>query len=846
MKRVISMVTAMAILVGIFTSFTIPSFAAETNLLTDGGFEINESMSTGNSWTFKNGQYPWYQYGGVTIVKDTAAEGTNAASFSKGVIGQRVSLVADKSYHLTAKIYTTAATTIKMGFHDGTKSYPNDNPVMREDKALGAVNEWDTIGLDFECTKSQEYVICFYNDKKVQMYIDNVTLTEIEKPEFGESEMERITIQDKRVTTEQLTYNVVVGNGTQGTLITTLYADGGEPRVVDTRASGTEIQTITIPLSDGEIRGRVEFSLVDSVDNTMSLSLPTVTEWDTTQQSSSQITLNFNTYPLYVGNSSTTNFTDWDGHGASIDLVAEVSGDYSKNDIVWTVSDKDIVSMTEDASDKSKILIKGCRTGYAMATASLPDGTSASCYIPVIDNYNRLQMQRIVLNTDTLNIAADATASLKAILYPKDVLLGNPVKVDTSIVWESSNDEIATVDENGTITAVSSGKAKITVTSNDVGRTAVCTVTVTDSIKATGIASTQTETVNITVGDTTQLTANVDGTSPIIWKSENSYVADVDENGLVTAYSNSNVQVVSDDGMDVSENTGTVKIYATTADGGYIAEYNICVSDAPIEVQSVSINKERINIQNGTTANLTAVVAPSKILQPDVEWSSSNESVVKVTPTDKTIFGASQAVITPVSGGSATITASYGNKTDTCIVTVTDSEIKISDIDLEAKKTIDIDEVYQFTPTITANATDDKLIWLDTDENIATIDREGNVMGYSEGTVTVYAIARDSLTADEVQTLEDLKYDVRTIGTDNATLNGILARAKYTTCTLTVQNPDGAIYLRNLHIPEETITDNSISLLWNRASLVFALNIDKYIIYQNGEKIAETEQMAYR
>lgn len=95
--------------------------------------------------------------------------------------------------------------------------------------------------------------------------------------------------------------------------------------------------------------------------------------------------------------------------------------------------------------------------------------------------------------------------------------------------------------------------------------------------------------------------------------------------------------------------------------------------------------------------------------------------------------------------------------------------------------------------------------------------------------MTVYAIARDSITEEEVQTLEDLKYDTRAIGNEEtalATLNGILEHAVYKTATLKVQNPEGAIYLRNLHVLEETVTDNSISLLWNRASLVYTADID--------------------
>lgn len=63
MKRLISIITVIAILVGMMTFFRIPitALGAARNLFTDGGFETNESMSTGSSWTFKSGLNMYYR-----------------------------------------------------------------------------------------------------------------------------------------------------------------------------------------------------------------------------------------------------------------------------------------------------------------------------------------------------------------------------------------------------------------------------------------------------------------------------------------------------------------------------------------------------------------------------------------------------------------------------------------------------------------------------------------------------------------------------------------------------------------------------------------------------------------
>ena len=63
------------------------------------------------------------------------------------------------------------------------------------------------------------------------------------------------------------------------------------------------------------------------------------------------------------------------------------------------------------------------------------------------------------------------TYTLKATVNPSDASNKN-------VTWKSSDDKIATVDANGKVTAVAVGKATITVTTEDGGKTATCEVTV--------------------------------------------------------------------------------------------------------------------------------------------------------------------------------------------------------------------------------------------------------------------------------------------------------------------------------------------------------------------------------
>lgn len=77
----------------------------------------------------------------------------------------------------------------------------------------------------------------------------------------------------------------------------------------------------------------------------------------------------------------------------------------------------------------------------------------------------------IVLSNDTIDVTIGQTYSLSAIILPENS--------DESITWQSTNEEIATVDSNGNITAVSIGDATIVVSSKS-GVSSSCKVSVVD------------------------------------------------------------------------------------------------------------------------------------------------------------------------------------------------------------------------------------------------------------------------------------------------------------------------------------------------------------------------------
>ena len=92
---------------------------------------------------------------------------------------------------------------------------------------------------------------------------------------------------------------------------------------------------------------------------------------------------------------------------------------------------------------------------------------------PVLGKYEAKNVTGISIAPGTLTLAVGMIKQLTAKLVPEDA--DNP-----KVAWSSSNPGVATVTEDGTVTAVSIGTATITVKSVDSGVTATCTVTVKD------------------------------------------------------------------------------------------------------------------------------------------------------------------------------------------------------------------------------------------------------------------------------------------------------------------------------------------------------------------------------
>ena len=371
--------------------------------------------------------------------------------------------------------------------------------------------------------------------------------------------------------------------------------------------------------------------------------------------------------------------------GEEYSLVASIIPENATyKDITWSSGNNGIATVEEG---KVLAVKKGKTTITAMAK-----GKSASCSVEVLSS-----MAGISLNKASLSLIVGNSETLQAIITPSDATLRE------SIRWESSNEDVATVDSNGKVVAVKEGNA--TITASVEGKKAECRVSV-DYIHVSSITLNKTN-ETLYIGDNLTLTATLYPSgvtyNTVEWVSSNENVARVDQSGIVTAVGK-----------------GAAAISAKS--GGKEAKCTITVL---VPLQSLSFDQSNLSIFKGSTATLSVIKSPSDAtLKGSVQWSSSNISVATVSK---------DGVVTAVKQGTATISASVDGCTARCNVSVMDAVTGISldktSATINRGNTLKLN--YSVQPTGATLQGD--VSWSSSKPEVATVDNVGNVKAVAAG-----------------------------------------------------------------------------------------------------------------
>ena len=233
-------------------------------------------------------------------------------------------------------------------------------------------------------------------------------------------------------------------------------------------------------------------------------------------------------------------------------------------------------------------------------------------------------VSQITLNKAETSISVGNSETLTATVAPENA-------ANKALTWASSDEDVATVAPDGTVTAVKAGAATITATAADgSGKSAVCKVTVT--------------------GDTTPPAHehrygdwSKDGTNH--WHE----CTDADCPEQSESIKDKAAHIYDDD----ADTTCNVCGYVRT------------VTPEIVPVSQITLNKAETSISVGNSETLTAMVTPENAANKTLKWASSDEDVATVAP---------DGTVTAVKVGTATITATAADgsgKSATCTVTVT-------------------------------------------------------------------------------------------------------------------------------------------------------------------------------
>ncbi len=239
-------------------------------------------------------------------------------------------------------------------------------------------------------------------------------------------------------------------------------------------------------------------------------------------------------------------------------------------------------------------------------------------------------------------------------------------------------------------------------------------------VLATSISLNQTS-ATLYMGNTLQLIATVLPSATtdktVSWSSNNTSVATVSSNGLVTPKS-----------------TGSATITVRTEDGSNLTAQ--CIVTVKQYATSISLSETNVTICTGNTLQLAATVMPSTTSNPSVTWTSSNTSVATVSST---------GLVTAKSTGNATITARTAdgsNLSASCSVTVKQLATSISLSQTEA--TMYTGNTLQLTATVLPSTTSNPAVtWTSSNTSVATVSSEGLVTAVSPGNAIITATTTD-------------------------------------------------------------------------------------------------------
>ena len=443
------------------------------------------------------------------------------------------------------------------------------------------------------------------------------------------------------------------------------------------------------------------------------------------------------------------------------------------------------------ANDLSVTLLDPNGVAHSLSS---PFGTAGTWTIKVAWNNSETIYSTIDLTVKVVNVVSVSldkastslevgdTVQLKATISPANA-------TNTNVSWASVDENIASVDQTGLVTALNVGKTTIVVTSEDGSFTSSCEITVTakavlDKWELVSDASTLQSGDKLVIASHAKDKVAGDISSSIMSSNESTFSED---NSEITSLSNEAVVLTlggTKDAWTLSNesgqklgataakklawNSGTTTWSISISDGNATIQngtssygrflYNVTSprfttytsgtstpmllpnlyrggTSVPVYATSISLPSTQ-TVYVGSTTQLTPTVEPSNMNQA-ITWSSSNTAVATV----------SNGIVTGLKAGTTTITASTVNEAGTTLTaqcSITVSTISVTGVSLsDTSIEIGVGNSKVIAATISpSNASNKNVTWSTSKSSVATVS-EGTITAVSIGTVTITATTVD-------------------------------------------------------------------------------------------------------
>lgn len=388
------------------------------------------------------------------------------------------------------------------------------------------------------------------------------------------------------------------------------------------------------------------------------------------------------------------------------------SEEVDNKSMVWTSSDESVATVVQNmnAVYPLEAIVVAHKVGKTTIKAEAQDGSgmNATCEVEVTP------LMASDISLQTASIVKTIPTQLEANVSPAEA-------DNKKLKWTSLTPDIATVTEDGMMTGLKMGTAKVKAETTD-GSNLSCVF----EVQVTGLPV---STISLPAESSIIKTESMKLECSILplasdnqklqWSSNATDIASVDEStGVITAHK-----------------VGDAVITATTTDGSDISA-STTIHVTPLKVSQIEMPKD-ISLLYSLSKQIEVNIAPELADNKTLKWTSDNENIATVTQ---------EGVVKGVNVGTTNITATAmdgSGVSATCKVTVNPVVIDLSTKTINLRKGENYAE--QIVNVLPDNYEHKEVVWTSADNSIASVDSEGMITAVKPGITTIkYSLGYDS------------------------------------------------------------------------------------------------------